>query len=91
MIENEIAKLSEMSDRSLDQLEADVWKGVDARVREKRISTAVISCQATVFAIAVMVSVVAGTQVGEAMSQSQELVFLSTRADLAPSTLLIGR
>jgi len=90
MIENDIVKLTEMSDHPLDQLEVEIWKGVETRIKERHLSRVILSCQAGIFLIAVMGSIMAGTQTGVAFRESSERIALSTRADLAPSTLLIG-
>jgi hypothetical protein len=78
-------------DRSLDTLEADVWKGVDARLETNRTSRLVLSCQALVVGAAILVSLMAGTQIGHALAKDvpQHGLF-ATGMEHAPSTLLLG-
>jgi hypothetical protein len=72
-------------------LEADIWAGVDARIKASRVFRVVISCQAAVLAMALLGNVVAGTRAAMADYPSPGLGVFSTRADLSPSTRLIGR
>jgi hypothetical protein len=90
MIENDILKLSGQSGRALDQLEKDIWLGVEARLRAARDSRTVLSCQAAVLIIALVGSIVAGAHAAAADDPRSGLGVFSTRADLSPSTRLIG-
>ena len=91
MIDEYIHKLNEQGPkRSLERLEADIWLGVEARVKANRISKVVISCQAAVLAIALLSSVAAGTRAAMAENPPVGLDVFSTRADLTPSSRLIG-
>jgi len=91
MIERDILRLSEQPGRPLDRMEADIWAGVAARTESRRASRVVLSCQAAVLAIALVGSVAAGTRAAIMDNQAAGLGVFSTRADLSPSTLLIGR
>lgn len=89
MIERDITKLNEQEPRrSLEMLEADIWAGVAARSNEKRTSTLVFTCQAMVLVLALTGSIAAGNRAALSAHKSLELGVFSTRADLAPSTLL---
>lgn len=90
MIEDDILTLSQRHGQPLDRLEADIWVGVDARINARRMSRAVFSCQAAVLAIALMASVSAGTRAAMADNPNPRLGAFSTRADLTPSTRLLG-
>ena len=89
MIERDIVKLNEQEPRrSLDMLEADIWAGVAARANAKRTSALVFACQAVVMALALTGSIAAGNRAALSAHKPLELGVFSTRADLAPSTLL---
>ena len=91
MIEDDIRKLDARDGkRALDQLESQIWAGVDARMRARRVSRAVFSCQAAVLAISVVSSVVAGTHVGMSAARATPNVLL-VASDLTLSSRLMGR
>jgi hypothetical protein len=90
MIEKNILKLSEQPGRSLDRLETKIWSGVEDRLREKSATRTLLSCQAVIFAMALVGSIAAGAHATAVDDPSPGLDVFSTRADLAPSTRLIG-
>lgn len=93
MIDDDIRSLTgQAPDRPLDTLEADVWKGVDARLEANRISRLVLSYQALVAATALVLSLVAGNQIGHTLARDvTEHDSFATGMEHAPSTLLLGR
>ena len=89
MIDNDIAKLNaQEARRSLAMLETDIWAGVAARASARRTSKLVFTCQAVVMALALTGSIAVGSRTGLSAHRSIEFGVFSTRADLAPSTLL---
>ena len=89
MIDYDIAKLTEQEPRrSLAMLETDIWAGVAARATAKRTSKLLFACQAVVMTLALTGSIAVGSRTGLSAHQTIELGVFSTRADLAPSTLL---
>ena len=91
MIDAEIRKLNEQAPRrSLDTLEADIWGGVDARVKADRVSRVVFSCQAAVLAVALFSSVAAGTRAVLYETPAAGLGVFSIHTDFSPSSRLIG-
>ncbi len=91
MIDNDINKLNQQEPRRpLDGLEADIWAGVEARLREQRFSKTVVLCQVAVLAVGLLTSAAAGTQLASAQNQPSAFDVFSMRADLAPSSRLIG-
>lgn len=78
-------------DRSLDQLEADIWAGVAARAQDRRRGAVLAGGQLMLMALALAGSLSVGSAaVGTKARQSDTFAVLSS-ADLAPSALLIGR
>lgn len=91
MIDADIHQLNEQSGRSLDTLEADIWSGVDARIKAQRESRVVFSCQATILAIALLSSIAIGSQTTMAENSAPVLGIFSAGGELSPSARLIGR
>ncbi len=90
-LEDEIARLGELdAPRSLGTLESDIWRGVAARCHQNRLSRLVLAVQSLVMVVALGASIAVGNRAAIATSESSELGVFSTRADLAPSTRLIG-
>lgn len=92
MLEDDIHKaLERQPEASLDQLEADVWRAVDARVRTSRAVTVVASWQVVVVTLALISSVVSGTFAAHSSAAgATRLNAFSPELALAPSTLLLG-
>ena len=65
MIEDDIHRLDQRPlDRSLDLLEADIWRGVAARTLKRQVARKVISLQCIVMVSALFGSVTAGVSMG---------------------------
>jgi len=90
MFDDDIRKLDQQSHRSLSALEAEIWAGVEARVREHRFSRLVYACQAAVLTLGLLTSVAAGAHIASAQNQQSAFNVFSTRGDLTPSSRLIG-
>ena len=52
--------LKQPTDRSLDGLELEVWRGVAVRDQERRTGRLIVACQSGVLAVAVLVGGVVG-------------------------------
>lgn len=92
MIDRDIQRLDELpSKRSLDGLEADIWVGVEARINARKASRLVFSCQAAIVAIALLSGIAAETRTAMAEPLRTGLDAFSIRADLTPSSRLLGR
>lgn len=90
MIEADIRRLNDQLSPSLDRLEADIWSGLDARIKAQRTSRAVFSCQATILAIALLGSIAVGSRTAVAENSPAELGIFSPGGVLSPSSRLIG-
>jgi hypothetical protein len=91
MVEADIRRLDAQPGRSLDVLEADIWLGVDARIKTRMEWRVLISCQATVLAIALLGSMAIGSQTAVFGGPVAGPGIFSAGADLSPSSRLIGR
>ena len=89
MIENDIRKLVNRDSATLEGLERDIWDGVAVRARTDRFSAIVLAGQAAVMIVALIGGLAVGNYTAATISASELGVF-STRAVLAPSTLLLG-
>lgn len=78
-----------MPDRSLDRLEADIWSGIAARERARRITRIVLASQGVVLAVALLGSLVAGQRWAAASALQADNPF-SPQWTLAASTRLLG-
>jgi len=78
-------------DRSLDGLEADIWAGVEARVRDRRRGAVLVGGQLALMAVAVAGSLNVGSATVVAQERRRNSSALLASVDLAPSTLLSGR
>ena len=91
MIENDIRRLDGGGlDRSLDQLEADIWRGVAARSRERAVARKVTILQGVVMAFALLGSIGVGIGIARPGGAPVSLASLTTGSELMPSTLLLG-
>ena len=92
MIEGNLRDLTgRPPDRSLDTLEADIWAGVAARQEANRTARLVLSCQALVVAAALILSLIAGSQIGHSLArETGGQNSFANGLELAPSTLLLG-
>lgn len=91
MFEDDIRKLDQQAPhRTLDGLEASIWTGVAAHTEAIWHARLVFSCQATVLALGLILSVAAGTFTAAQDSASKLVAFAAT-PDLAPSSRLLGR
>ncbi len=91
MIDNDIVRLSALpADMSLDHLEADIWAGVAAQTVARRTTRIIASCQAGVMIVALVGAAAAGATTA-AMAQTPGTIISSAGAELAPSTLLLGK
>lgn len=78
-------------DRSLDHLEADIWRGEAQQAATWRLQKFIASCQTAVLSVAIMVSVGAGVWTGGRDGPAHPAPMLLTDGlDIAPSTLLFG-
>ena len=82
--------LEEEPDRSLAELEADVWAALTRYTHARRVFSAVFATQAAVLAVAIVGSAVAGFHSAPANRPTRLSVF-SPRPALAASTLLTHR
>lgn len=85
------ALMFQAPDRSLDQLEADVWAGVAARAQDRRRGAVLAGGQLILMALALAGSLTVGSAAVAAKERQHTDFALLSSADLAPSTLLIGR
>ena len=91
MIENDIRQLDERAlDRSLDQLEADIWRGVAARTRQRQTARRVTSFQGGVMALGLLGSVAAGISLARSGGAMGAESVLTAGSELMPSSLLLG-
>lgn len=86
-----LAVIREIPDRSLDGLEADIWAGVAARAEARRTRTFLAGGQLAMMALALAGSLSLGNAAVAAKERQHSTIALLSSADLAPSTLLIGR
>ena len=83
--------LSSPPDRSLDDLEPAIWRGVGARDVESRRLKTVISCQAALLGVALAGAILWGGAIAaRAAAEPRELGVFSPQMALAPSTRLAG-
>jgi hypothetical protein len=80
--------LTHSPDRDLELLEADVWRGVEARRAADRQALTVLKVQAGIAALAVTAAVTWGGM--GAVSHAARADALSQAMALAPSTRLVG-
>ncbi len=91
MIDNDIRRLDERElDRSLDQLEADIWRGVAARGRERAVARRVTVLQGVVMGVALVCSIGVGIGIARPSGGSVSFASLTAGSELMPSTLLLG-
>ncbi len=91
MIDEEISRLAEQpADRSLNDLEADIWAGVAAHNVARQTGRIIASCQAGVMLVALLGAAAAGATTA-AMGRTPSTIITSAGADFAPSTLLLGQ
>ena len=91
MIDDDIQELDRRAQlRPLDRLEADIWRGVEARVHSDRALRTIVSCQVAVLTVALFSSMVAGTRVAMNATPRPIPSVLSLATELSPSSRLIG-
>ena len=91
MIEDDIHQLDQRPlDRSLESLEADIWRGVAARALKRQAGRKVVSFQCVVMICALFGSVVAGISVGRPSHTEGPAWAFATGSELMPSSLLLG-
>ena len=91
LIDDDIQKLDRQAGaRSLNGLEADIWKGLEARVQANRTFRTIISCQVAVLAVALFSSVAAGTHFAMNVTPRPIPNTLTVATELSPSARLIG-
>jgi hypothetical protein len=91
MIADDIQKLDRAAGKHpLNHLEADIWRGVEARLEANRALRTILSCQVAVLALALFSSVAAGTRVAMNVTPRSIPSMLSVGADLSPSSRLTG-
>jgi hypothetical protein len=91
MFENDIRELDERAlDHSLDQLEADIWRGVAARNRQRQTARRVTSFQGCVMALGLLGSVAAGISLARSGGATGAESVLTAGSELMPSSLLLG-
>ena len=83
--------LGDRPDRDLSALEADVWRGIEARRLAERQAATVLKVQ-TALAVAAVTVIVAWGGAGSLRvdARTRSLDVLSPRMALAPSTRLLG-
>lgn len=90
MIEDDIHRLDQRPlDRSLDLLEADIWRGVAARTLKRQVARKVISLQCIVMVSALFGSVTAGVSMGRPGHAQGAATVFATGSELMPSSLLL--
>ena len=91
MIEDDLHQLDQRPlDRSLDMLEADIWRGVAARALKRQAARKVASFQCVVMVSALIGSVAVGISIGRPGPTEVAAVVLATGSELMPSSLLLG-
>ena len=91
MIENDIWQLDQRPlDRSLDTLEADIWRGVAARAQRRQVAGKLVSVQWVVMFVALFGSVAAGVSVGRPNRTEGPTLAFTTGSEFTPSSLLLG-
>jgi hypothetical protein len=91
MIEDDIHQLDQRPlDRSLEMLEADVWRGVGARALKRQAARKVVSIQCVVMVCALFGSVAAGISTSRPGRTEGPSLAFATGAELMPSSLLLG-
>ena len=91
MIEDDIRQLDlRPPDRSLELLEADIWRGVAARALKRQVARKIASFQCVVLVCALFGSIAAGISVGRPGRAAGAAVALATGSELMPSSLLLG-
>ena len=91
MIEDDIHQLDlRPLDRSLDMLEADIWRGVAARALKHKAARKMASFQCIVMVCALLGSVAAGVSVARPGHTESAAVVFATGSELTPSSLLLG-
>lgn len=85
------AVLHQAPDRSLAELEADVWAGVAASAQARRTQALVAGGQLTLMTVALLGSLSLGSAAVAAKAREHSSFALLSSADLAPSTLLVER
>jgi len=89
MLQDDLDRLAKAPlDRSLEGLESDIWRGVDARVAERRVYSGTFAIQVAILAMGTLGSLAAGHQ--WATTHEVEAGVFSPYSRLAASTLLMG-
>ena len=92
-LERLLHQLTQMpADRSLDQLEADVWQRIGVLQVKRSEMRLAVAVQAMAVSLALFVGTVVGSMEAASLSRApQEMSVFSSKAHLAPSTLLEAR
>lgn len=77
-------------DRSLDGLEADIWRGIDAHTIEQRAYRGVMTLQLAILAVGIFGSVMVGHQWAATHNPAGPRGVFSPYTRLAASSLLMG-
>ncbi len=92
MLEDDIQKLAGRApDTSLETLEMDVWRGVEAKARMSRTVNLFAAWQAAIVALVLLSGIAGGEVVARARAmETSPLAAFSPGISLAPSTLLLS-
>lgn len=89
MLQDDLERLAKAPlDRSLEGLEADIWRGLESRIAERRAYAGAFAAQVAILALGTLGSLAAGHQWATTHEATAGVFSPYTR--LAASTLLMG-
>lgn len=91
MIDDDLHELDEREpSHSLDRLEADIWRGVAARARQRAAARRTTSFQSVILVFALLGSAAAGLSVVRPAGALAGVALFNSGIELMPSSLLLG-
>jgi len=91
MLQEDLYALSKTPlDRSLEGLESDVWRSIDARATDRRTYASAFAVQVVILTVGAMASAAVGHQWATAHQPNTGAGVFSPYTRLAASTLLVG-
>ncbi len=91
MIDDDLRRLGELKlDRSLERLEADIWRRLAVRSQNRAAVRRRASLQGVVMVFALVGSVVIGITATRTHAPTRYEAMLAMGSELTPSTLLLG-
>ncbi len=91
MIDDYLREIGEAGlDRTLDDLEADIWRRLAVRSQYREVARRRVSLQSLVMVIGLIGSIAGGINAARPAIAAHGRVVLTLGSDLAPSSLLLG-